>query len=551
MSRTSRGYRFVDPLLASAFVLVAVWFLMPSAILLSLRLPAYAWSHEPIGVRFFEAWLPLYERSSNDYLTGNYPLVIVGWIMDLFHRGVLFVLLHMGYDPRRDFVRTMTAFANTSILIQSGLMLVVSGIVAFQKKIPPLTRLSVLIAGASLGYSFYWTPLGLFIADFPLTRMLLVYSCLAFIVMRMVSLVPVDNPMPPAMRIVLLRASSIGLLAAAMLFLEPTLLPYVVLVLVVGVVDLSRADRWAVVAFTLGVMGLTLCGLWLLLLRVDLTRAFQAAILLIRILASKGSVEPDFHLVDFVTPGTIYFAPFLESIVWLVLPAVAFSGPRDHRLRPIPLGVSLGFFFLVYILVHRRPGNVLTEEGLIYMVVGGTVCAVLVRPPVRRILLAAWCAALIIQTTWIARTALPQIVSEARASSEVALEVDRYARSFGLPVLYVYSERCPDCYNLFQSAESAAFKGVQLHQGVCSAGDCTPADQSSLISLVVSPYRMIGEPETLPTTPFVLLFANVEGGADISRNNPVVARVLRWSRGCREWKVPGFQIHVCAIGQQG
>lgn len=557
VNRTPQSTGFAGPLLASAFVLVAAWFLMPITILLNLRLPAYAWFHEPIGVRFFEAWLPLHEHSTNDYITGNYPLVIVGWIMDLFHRGILFVLIQLGYDPRRDFVRTMTAFANMSILIQSSLMIVVSGIIALGKRTRLVTRLSVLVAGASLGYAFYWSPIGLFIADFPLTRLVLVYSCLAFVVVRIVSLIPADSPIPPSQRVLLWRAISIGLFAAAMLLLEPTLLPYVVLLFIVGVVDLSGSDRWKVVRLALGVMCATLGGLWLMILGVDPIRAFQAALSLVRILGARGSVEPHFHLHDFVTPGTTYFLHFLASIAWLALPILTFVHAEDRRLRIIPLVGLLGLFFFAYVLIFRRPGNVLTEEGLVYMVATGTVCAALVRPTVRRALLIAWCVALITQTYLVARTALPATVSGARASAKVALEVDQYARSFGLPILYVYLEHGPDAYNMFQSAESAAFKGVQLHAGICSSGDCTLSEQSGLISLVVSPYRMVGEPKAIPTTPLVLLFANPEGGIDISRENPVVAQAVRWSTACREWEVTGwgwevtsFQIHVCRIGQR-
>lgn len=539
--------RWADWVVNLVFLATAVWYLVPVAIQIRLRLPAYIWSHEPLGVRFFEAWLPQYFHASGNYPTGSYPFVIVGWLLDLFHRGLLFLLLWLGLDPVRDFVGVMTTFATSSVAIQSGLMIVVAGIVARNLRVSPLARIAVLITGASLGYVWLMAPGELFIVDFPLTRRLFVYIALAYVVSRIATITSEAPPTLMTGRALISRSLPVGVLASLLLFLEPTLLPYAALALLFAVLDLRPKHSLIVAGLSVVTAAVGLCLLWLVLTGVGVVRASQSALMLLNLLRTTGPVEPLFRLSDFVTSGTLYSEQSIRALCWLVVPVAALIMPAERRFRVVPVAILFGLAFYVGVLVIRRPGNVVTEEILVYLAVTGIVCILLMNTWARRVFLVAWCLVLCLQTVHVAHTAFPIVVAGARANAEMAAQVDAYAKSFGLPILYAYRTTGPDSYNLFQSAESAAFKGVQSGQGVCSYGVCTAEERAELLALVVPGYEMVGEPKALPSGRFVLLFADIIGRTYISRDNAIVAGALKRASACRAWVSGGFGIHVCHI----
>jgi hypothetical protein len=525
-------------ILAGAFGLTAAWCLLPVALLLTLRLPAFTWGHEPIGVRFFEAWLPLRER-------GNYPFVIVGWLLDLFHRGLLFVLLQLGFDPERDFVRTMTTFADASIGIHAGLMILVLGIVTFDRRLPLASRLAALVTGASLGYLFHWSPLGLLVADFPLTRILLVCAFLAFSVRRLEFPLKLEVSPPSTPSSLVQSAAPIAALASAMLFLEPTLVPYVLLVFIVGVVGLPWRRLLTVVSAGLGMTAVCLAGLWVCLMQGDLP--VQRASILVNALRFNGPVEPYFRFGDFMTPGTYLFVPFLSAIAWCVIPAAAFVWPGNRRHRIIPIAVMLGLLFYLYVFIVRRPGVALTSEILVYLAATGVLSIFTMRPGVRRAGAAIWCAALLAQMAYTVTSALPPVIAYAQNAAAVAGEIDRFARSYDLPILYVFAQHGKNTNRIIHSAPSAAFKGVE-YCWFRVAGNCPEQERNRWLSPLVSPYRMVGEPRALPRGPFVLMISDIIGEKpSMAQENAIVAEALLRSRGCKVWDSYEFVIRICEI----
>ncbi len=535
--RVGENSRIVDFLLAGIFLVVGMWFFLPFYYILMSGVPPYAFGHEPIGVRFFQAWVPLRDP-------GHYPFVVVGFLLDLFHRALLFLLIHLGYSPEKHFVQTMTLFSNVSIFIHAGVMAIVAGVVIRSRALPFSSRILLLVTGASLGYVFYWAPLRLFAPDYPLTLMALAYIFVIFAATVSFSPGSPDGAVVSSAQIFWRRGAPIAALGATMLFLKPSLVPYVLLTFVVGTIGLARRMRWLLIGEAAVTMVAVLAVLWFLLF-LNVYGAVSSAMGLVVALVHVGPAEPFFRLKDLVTSGTIYFAPFIGFISWLIISLTALFFPEDRRLRTIPGAVLLGGLFYLYVLT-KRPGNAATFEILVYLAVTGTLCIMVLRRPVRLDFLMAWCIILLVQTGLVARTALPQFVSGARYTAEVAQEVDQYARSFASPILYVYPDTGPAPYDIFQSAESAVFKGTLYCIFIPSA--CGSAYQNRFLSLTLRPYQMFGAAERLPARArFVLIFADVPETPSVTQQNSMLQHALLRAERCRMWTQSRHTIHVCLI----
>jgi hypothetical protein len=527
----------VDGVLAGAFALGVIWFFLPLACILILRLPPYAFGHEAVGVRFFEAWVPLHHP-------GHYPFVMVGFLLDLIHRGLLFALIHTGYAPDRDLIRSMTLFANVSLFIHAVLMALISGVVLSRRALPVAHRILLLITGGSLGFVFYWGPLHLFVPDYPLSLIVAAYMFTVFASTRLGSLRDDQDPVPTVPTRVWPQAVSIALVASAFLLLKPSLLPYAVLAFVVGALRNRARPDWKTLRIAGGVTLGLVALVWFLLQGPYVYAALSSIAELAIALATTTPVEPFGPLRDFVTPETIYFGPLVVSVVWLGITLSALRYPEDRRFRIVPGTILLGGLFYLFVFT-RRVGNATTFEILVYLVATATLCATMLHRSMRAAVIFAWCTFLLVQTAAVAGSALPQFVSGAREAAEVAEDVDQYARSFGLPIVYVYPDHGPAPFDIFQSAESAVFKGTANFSFVQQSPN--REYQEGIFSLMLPPYRMIGDSESLAgSTAFVLIFADVLGGPGVSAD-PGVQEALARRRSCRQWEQSRHRIHVCVI----
>jgi hypothetical protein len=334
-----------------------------------------------------------------------------------------------------------------------------------------------------------------------------------------------------------------ALVAAVFLLLKPSLVPYAVLAFTCGAV--SRQDRldWRRLRVAAGVTLGLVAVVWFLLQGPNLYNAVTSVPELARALATTTPVE-QFRLQDFVTPGTIYFVPMLGSIVWLAIVVLTLAYPEGRRFRLIPGTVLAGGLFYLYVFM-RRAGNATTFEMVIYLLTTGTVCIMILRRPIRSAVLLVWCVLLLSQTYAVARSTLPAVIAGARQAAEVAQEVDRYARRFGMPVLYVYPDHGPARYDVFQSVESAVFKGTAYYSFVETLRSSNY--QNEVLSTVLRPYQMFGGSEPLPKSgPYVLIFTDVPSVPSVSQG-PMVRHTLVRATRCREWEQSRHTIHVCVI----
>ena len=527
----------VDGVLAGAFVLCVIWFFLPLACILILRLPPFAFGHEAAGVRFFQAWVPLHNP-------GHYPFVMVGFLLDLIHRGLLFVLIHTGYGPDRGLIWSMTLFANLSLAIHAVLMAVISGVVLSRRTLPAAHRILLLITGGSLGFAFYWAPLHLFVPDYKLSLIVAAYMFTVFAAGCLHPLRGAGDPASDVPAGVGHQGVSIAVLASVFLLLKPSLLPYVGLVFVVGALRHRERPDWRVLRIAGGLTLALVAVVWFVLQGPYVYGVITSIAELAVALVTTTPVEPVVALKDFVTPGTIYFGPFGVSIIWLGITLAALAYPGDRRFRMLPATILLGALFYLYVFT-RRAGNATTLEILVYLFATGTLCAMILHRSMRAAVVFVWCAFLLAQTAAVARSTLPQFVLGARQTAETAQRVDQYARSFGLPILYVYPDHGPARYDLFQSAESAVFKGTANFSFVQQLPN--REYQDAIFSLVLPPYLMVGDSEPLPeSTAFVLIFADVQGAPSVSRSASVRG-ALAHGKSCRQWEQSRHTIHVCLI----
>ena len=126
-------------------LLLCLWHFTPLLICLRMDLPPYAFGHESIGVRFGEAW-----RSMTD--SRDYFHVPVGHLLDLINRGVLSGLLFVGVRPEADFVHALRVFSQAGLFLHAFAMSALTAYVAAGTSLKQITKLALLIGGATLGY---------------------------------------------------------------------------------------------------------------------------------------------------------------------------------------------------------------------------------------------------------------------------------------------------------------------------------------------------------------------------------------------------------------
>lgn len=338
-------------------------------------------------------------------------------------------------------------------------------------------------------------------------------------------------------------AASIGGLTAAMLLLKPTLLAYVLLIFWLGTFNVPRHQRYRVAGSAVGI-ALVLIGLaWFVLQGSGLQGGVSAARALFSGLWHATSAEPFFHLLDLVTPGTIYFVPVLGCLFWLFIVVSTAASPRDRALRSFPLIVLAGGLLYGFAMI-KRPGNATMFGALLYILLTGTLCLIVQSPKIQRITLLAWVTLLLLHTGAIARVTLLPFAWSGRHSAEIAAQIDEYARSFQLPILYLHPDPGPGPPFLFESAASAVFSGTLR----CRFADatCSSAYQNRWLS-GLKPYRLVRVSDGLPSERFVLLFADVPNAPSVAHVSSMARDALARAQVCRRWEQSNFTVHVCHI----
>ena len=309
----------------------------------------------------------------------------------------------------------MTIFANLSLFAHSAAMVLISSTVVFNRKLSLATRAMTLATGASLGYGFHWAPLRLLTPDYPLTLSVLAYASLAFAVTALFASSDPDDALrgtphryrlassctdgAPGCRRALPEAIANHLGGTALRYRRHRQLP------ARRSVDYSSFCTWGHAPI--------LSVAWFTLLNLSFRYLVRYTWALLYEFSHLGAAEPFFRFQDFLSPGTIYFLPFLGLLLWLVIVLGSIVAPGQPRWRPIPAVTLLGALFYLYVLA-RRPGNATTFEILIYIAVTGTLCAMLHRPRARTVVAAVWCAALLAQTAHVALVGYPQFVAGAQ-----------------------------------------------------------------------------------------------------------------------------------------
>jgi hypothetical protein len=338
-----------------------------------------------------------------------------------------------------------------------------------------------------------------------------------------------------------------GSLTAALLLLKPTLLPYALLVFLLGTSNVCRAERYRILARAVGFMIVLGVCAWLALQESGLKGGFAAARELVSSLLHVESAEPLFRPRDLITPGTIYFTPVLGSLLWLAIVILALRLPRDRRARPLVLAVLAGGIFYGYVMM-KRPGNSTMVEALIYLVLTGTLCLMVLASRFLRPAILIWSAVLLVHTTAIARVTLLPFIWSGRHIADVAQQVDEYARSFKLPIAYLYTDRGLAGAALFESTESAVVSGTR--HCIFKYASCSSAYRNQWLS-GLKPYELMLPTDSLPTQRFVLLFADVPLAPSVIEESINARQALKRARECRQWEQPGFVIHVCEIIEEG
>jgi hypothetical protein len=503
-----------------AALLLCLWHFTPLLICLRMDLPPYAFGHEPIGARFGQAWRTL--ADSRDYFHAP-----VGYLLDLVNRGILFGLLVVGVRPEADFVHALKMFSQVGLLLHASAMSVLTAYVAATASLTQVTKLAVLMGGATLGYGYFWAPNRLFYPDYHLTLNVLAYALLVLGARGL------ENGNAPGL---LMSA----VLAAGFIASKLSLFPWVLILLALASDPLlpfhARIRRIAHVVGGAGVLALVLAFLWVNG-HVDLlgTFAYDTA----RFLVTVKGVEPTYHgLGDFLAPGTVYRPLLWVGGAWLFVAALSlFAGRR----RDIPLLTLFGGGLYV-LMLSRRPGDTMVYEIVAFLAVSGILSTLSLD---RRAQLAAvllWSSVLVLQAAHVGLAAFPTSIAGARLSAMVAAEIDAEAKASRLET--IYSVR--DDQGLYQSAATAAFKAAFT----CGyARRCAPQKRDAMIRSLAGPYRFVlpDEPWIEPVGPFLVLYVDYRG-EEPGRQLLSQARTrVDATRDCRTWRQHSHTVYVCRI----
>jgi hypothetical protein len=499
-------------------LLLCLWHFTPLLICLRMDLPPYAFGHEPIGVRFGEAW-----RSLND--SRDYFHAPVGYLLDLINRGILSGLLFVGVRPEADFVHALKMFSQAGLFLHASTMSVLTAYVAVTTSLTRITKLAVLVGGATLGYGYFWAPNRLFYPDYQLTLNVLAY---ALLVLGARGLEKDDAP---------------GLLMSAVLvagFLADklSLLPWVFILLALAsgprLTLRDRIRRIAQVAGVAGLLTLVLAFVWVNG-HFDLlgTFAYDTA----RFLVTVKGVEPAYHgLSDFAASGTVY-RPLLWVVgAWMFVTALSLVAGRR---RDIPVLTLLGGGLYV-LMLSRRPGDAMVYEIVAFIAVSGILSTLCLDGRARRAAVLLWSLVLVVQGASVGFTTIPTSIGGARLSATVAAEIDAEIKASGLETIYFVR----DDQGLYQSAATAVFKAAFS----CGyARRCAPQKRDAMIRSMAWPYRFVlpGEPWIEPVGRFLILYAD-HRGEEPGRQLVGPARTyVDATTECRTWRQHSHTVHVC------
>ena len=499
-------------------LLLCLWHFTPLLICLRMDLPPYAFGHEPIGVRFGEAW-----RSLND--SRDYFHVPGGYLLDLINRGILSGLLFVGVRPEADFVHALKLFSQAGLFLHASAMSVLTAYVGATTSLTRITKLAVFVGGATLGYGYFWAPNRLFYPDYHLTLNVLAYALLVLGARRL------EKGDAPGL---LMSA----VLAAGFIANKVSLLPWVFILLALVTGPLltlrDRTRRIAQVAGGAGLLALVLAFLWVNG-HLDLlgTFAYDTA----RFLVTVKGVEPTYHgLSDFVASGTVYRPLLWVAGAWMLIAALSLVAGRR---RDIPVLTLLGGG-LYLLMLSRRPGDTMVYEIVAFLAVSGILSALCLDGWTRLAAVLLWSSALVLQAAHVGFTAIPASINGARLSATVAAEIDAEVTASRLETIYFVR----DDQGLYQSAATAAFKAAFT----CGyARRCAPEKRDAMIRSLARPYRFVlpDEPWIEPVGPFLVLYVD-HIGEEPRRQLPSQGRTyLDAATECRTWGQHSHTVHVC------
>jgi hypothetical protein len=103
-----------------------------------------------------------------------------GHLLDLINHGILLGLLFVGVRPEADFVHALKVFSQAGLFLHASAMSVLTAYVAATTSLRRITKLAILVGGATLGYGYFWAPNRLFYPGYHLTLNVLAYALLVF-----------------------------------------------------------------------------------------------------------------------------------------------------------------------------------------------------------------------------------------------------------------------------------------------------------------------------------------------------------------------------------
>ena len=499
-------------------LLLCLWHFTPLLICLHTDLPPYAFGHESIGVRFGEAWRSL--TDSRDYFH-----VPGGHLLDLINRGILLGLLFVGVRPEADFLHALRTFSQAGLLLHASAMSVLTVYVAATANLTRLTKLAVLVGGATLGYGYFWAPNRLFYPDYHLTLNVLAYALLVLGALR------------------LEKGDAPGLLVSALLVAgfiadKLSLLPWVFILLALASSSLPTfGDRIRHIAQVTGRAGLLLLGLAFLWVNGHLDLLGHFAYDTARFLVAVKGVEPAYHgLSDFVASGTVYRPLLWVTGAWMLVAALSLVAGRR---RDIPLLTLLGGGLYV-LMLSRRPGDTMVYEIAAFLTVSGVLSTLCLDGRTRLAAVLLWSSVLVLQAAHVGFTAIPAFIDGARLSATVAAEIDAEITASRLEA--IYSVR--DEQGLYQSAATAAFKAAFI----CGyARRCAPQKRDAMIRSLASPYRFVlpDEPWIDPVGPFLVLYVDHRGEEPGRQLLSPARQYVDATTQCRSWQQHSHTVHVC------
>lgn len=512
-----RGERLAFGIVA---LLLCLWHFTPLLICLRMDLPPYAFGHESIGVRFGEAWRSL--TDSRDYFH-----VPVGHLLDLVNRGILFGLVFVGVRPEADLVHALKMFSQAGLFLHASAMSVLTAYVAATTRVTRLTKLAVLVGGATLGFGYSWAPNRLFYPDYHLTLNVLAY---ALLVLGARGLEKGNAP----------GALISAVLAAGFIANKLSLFPWMFILLALAsdprLTPRDRIRRIVQVTGGAALLALVLAFLWVNG-HVDLLGIFARHTA--RFLMTVKGVELAYHgLSDLVASGTVY-----RPLVWVVgawMLVVALSLVAGRR-RDIPLLTLLGGGLYV-LMLSRRPGDTMVYEIVAFLTVSGVLSMLCLDGRTRLAAVLVWSSVLVLQAAHVGSAAFPAAIDGARLSAAVALEIDAEVKASRLET--IYSVR--DDQGLYQSAATAAFKAAFM----CGyARRCAPQKRDAMIRSLAWPYRFVlpDEPWIEPVGPFLVLYVDHRGEEPGRQLLSRARKHVDASTGCRTWRQHAHAVHVCRI----